>query len=99
MFGNACASNAAGNQGGLSTGLGTSFFTQGALNFVGTFAPITKSLAIEFARQFYLRLLQDQMPIGKALWATKKHFFDLGGNDPSYLFYCLYGPSETCFQI
>ncbi len=99
VFGNACASNAAGNQGGLSPGLGTSFFTQGALNFVGTFAPITKDLAVEFARQFYWRLLHDQMPIGKALWATKKYFFDLQGNDPSYLFYCLYGPSETRFQI
>ncbi len=99
VFGNACSSAAAGNQGGLSPGFGTSFFEGGASNFVGTLAPITKRLAIEFARRFYQQLLCAGLPVGKALHATKKAFFERNENDPSYLFYCLYGPAETRFQV
>ena len=106
VFGNACASTDAGGgsrQNGLIPGYGASFFAKGALNFVGTFAPITKDLAIEFARLFYQKLLGagggPPLPIAQALWATKNHYRTTANSpDPSYLFYCLYGPPDTIFQ-
>jgi hypothetical protein len=104
VFGNACGSNNAGGaniRGLIPTGFGATFFSRGALNFIGTFAPITKTIALDFARQFYQRLLgaagQPGQTIGKAMWATKMHYRDISG-DPSYLFYCLYGPPETSFE-
>lgn len=121
VFGNACASSlatdaagadAADNNArrrGLIPGFGTSFFAQGALNFVGTFAPVTKSVAIEFARIFYQNLLgqgaQPGSSIGRALWKTKMSFYeqDVPGQankpDLSYLFYGLYGVPDTIYRI
>lgn len=106
VFGNACASIKGatndikeGSEGGLTPGLGSAFFAQGAPNFIGTFAPTTKKVAIEFACEFYRRLLNEKMPIGKALWSTKKYYQGKGENDPSWLYYCLYGLPETCFEI
>jgi hypothetical protein len=106
VFGNACASTNGGTdrQNGLIPGYGASFFAKGALNFVGTFAPITKDLAIEFARIFYQKLLgtggKPPLPIAQALWETKNHYRSpaINSPDPSYLFYCLYGPPDTVFQ-
>lgn len=103
VFGNACASSAgaAGTRTGLTPSFGATFFMQGALNFIGTFAPITKNMALRFARHFYETLLgsagQPGLSIGKSLLKTKKHF--QGDNDPSYLFYCLYGPQDTSFTV
>lgn len=104
VFGNACASVAGGDlngggagNAGLTPGLGTAFFAQGALNFVGTFAPVTKQIAIEFAREFYKRLLHEQLPVGKALLETKRYYQGKNENDPSWYFYCLYGPQDTRF--
>jgi len=105
VFGNACASartTAAGGAAsgpGLVPGFGPVFFAQGAAAFIGTFVPITETLSVQFACTFYERLLHDGLPIAQALWATKRYFRDQGGNDPSYLFYCLYGLPETRFEI
>lgn len=105
VFGNACASTDAGGgtrKNGLLPGYGASFFSRGALNFVGTFAPITKTLAVDFARLFYQNLLGaagQPLPIAEALWETKNHYRKtIQSPDPSYLFYCLYGPPDTVFQ-
>ena len=107
VFGNGCSSSggAGANQipGGLMPpGIGASFFSRGALNFIGTFAPVTKNMALQFARKFYEQLLGQNgvsgSPIAEALWATKKHFQQAGADDPSYLFYCLYGPPETSYR-
>jgi len=105
VFGNTCASVSAAtgldasSSESLDSGFGATFFAQGAVAFVGAVAPISDRLSVEFARQFYQRLLGAGLPIGKALWATKRHFKEVGENDPSWLFYCLYGPPETRFQI
>jgi CHAT domain len=100
VFGNACASVGAQSETRLSPGLATTFFSRGALNFIGTFAPITKELALEFPRKFYERLLGDEgAPVATALWATKKEYADRNTSDPSYLFYCLYGPPDTVFRL
>jgi CHAT domain len=109
VFGNACASAAAaggaapgGNNPILATeGLSTAFFSEGALAFVGTFAPVSKRLAVNFASRFYQHLLVQGEPIGQALWATKQEYAQANprDNDPSWLFYCLYGPPETQFQL
>jgi hypothetical protein len=117
VFGNACASSLAAGTGGAASGerlglipgFGASFFAQGAVNFVGTFAPVTKSVGIDFARIFYRNLLghngQPATAIGHALWQTKQHFFgqDLPGQankpDLSYLFYCLYGLPNVVYQV
>lgn len=110
VFGNACASvradtdteTAAGalaSGDAISPGLGPIFFALGAVAFVGTLLAVSTELSVKFACQFYENLLGQNLPIGKALWKTKKYFDDLGGTDPSWLFYCLYGPPETRFQI
>jgi hypothetical protein len=108
VFGNGCTSSGAvgGNQtaaGLMPPGIGASFFGHGALNFVGTFAPVSKAMALQFGRKFYEHLLgqngQLGLPIAEALWATKDHFRQLNSNDPSYLFYCLYGPPEITYQV
>jgi hypothetical protein len=105
IFGNACSSVKATvgaespAEGDLVHGFGPAFMAQGAIAFVGTFVAISKQLSVEFACEFYSKLLGENLPIGKAMWATKQHFHQQGGNDPSWLFYCLYGLPETCFQI
>ncbi len=101
IFGNACASARAGQafQGKLLSSFGYEFYKFGASAFIGTFAPITKKLAVEFARLFYQKLFVDQLPVGEALRATKLHFHQQGQRgDPSWLFYCLYGLPETKYK-
>lgn len=100
IFGNACASAGIGvnGYGRLMAGFGAEFYRLGASAFVGTFAPISKKLAVEFARQFYQQLFANGQPIGEALRATKQHFKEQGGSDPSWLFYCLYGSPTTKYE-
>jgi hypothetical protein len=103
VFGNACASAGLGGADlGAMQGFGASFMVGGALNFIGTFAPVTKTMAIVFARRFYERLFgfggNPVLPIAEALRATKQSFADEGTTDPSYLFYCLYGPSDSTYK-
>ena len=103
VFGNACASIATKVEDfGAMHGFGSNFLIGGALNFVGTFAPITKTMAITFAKRFYQRLLGTPgsaagMPIGQALLDTKLSFNKENCQDPSYLFYCLYGPPDATY--
>lgn len=104
VFGNACVSAAAQPTTDLTAlqGFGGSFMVGGALNFVGTFAPITKTMAVTFAKRFYARLFgtpgQPAMPIGEALRVTKESFAAENCPDPSYLFYCLYGPCDSTYK-
>jgi hypothetical protein len=98
VFGNACASvKNPQDPGGLVPGLATAFFDAGAVNFVGAFAPINGPVAVAFATAFYEHLLVDGQPVGVALWQTKKDFHAAAEQDPSWLFYCLYGSPETTF--
>jgi CHAT domain-containing protein len=104
VFGNACTSSQPGDgQGGLASGFGSQFFAQGALAFVGTFAPITQKMAVLFASRFYKFLFgiggNGAIPVAQALFEAKKHFLDAHEIDPSYLYYCLYGPAETIFEV
>jgi hypothetical protein len=103
VFGNACVSAAAQSTDLTALqGFGSSFMVGGALNFVGTFAPITKTMAVAFAKRFYARLFgspgQPALPIGEALRATKESFSAENCPDPSYLFYCLYGPCDSTYK-
>jgi hypothetical protein len=99
VFGNACKSGPA--EAGLLPGLAIALFELGALNVVATFAPISRDLAIDFARLFYERLLgangEAGSSVAEALWAVKRRYSESGATDPSYLFYCLYGPPDTRF--
>ncbi len=100
VFGNACASaggGGAGSIGGLH-GLGAAFMMSGALNFIGTFAPITQQTSVGFATTFYSNLLAAAPPltIAEALLQTKKS--NANPTDPSYLFYCLYGPPDIQYK-
>jgi hypothetical protein len=102
VFGNACASTRADRgeenpPAGLVLGFGPTFFQQGAGAFVGTFAPVSKTTAIAFARRFYQHLLAAGLPVGQALWQARQDFHRRGSNDPSYLFYTLYGLPGTRF--
>jgi hypothetical protein len=93
VFANACVLT--GQSAGVITGFGREFFMRGAQNAIGAFARLTTATAIPFAQAFYQRLLVDRLPIGQAL-ETKRVFHK--GNDPSHLFYCLYGPPGTRFE-
>ena len=102
VFGNACASIVAGPADrGTLHGFGASFMLGGALNFVGTAAPITDDTAVNFAARFYQKLFGTGggagMPIAEALLATKRSFADVNHPDPSYLFYSLYGPPDITY--
>jgi CHAT domain-containing protein len=98
VFGNACASvGNAGDAGGLVPGLASAFFDAGAAAFVGAFAPVRGPIAVRFAKTFYGHLLSDGLPVGVAVWRTKKDFQEQGEQDPSWLFYCLYGSPDTKF--
>lgn len=104
VFGNACAS--VGGQGvdlASFQGFGSSFMVGGALNFVGTLAPITKSMSLDFAKRFYGHLFSNgadgSLLIAEALRRTKASFAQQQSIDPSYLFYCLYGPPDSTFQV
>ena len=100
VFGNACqGATGVATATGLVPGLAYSFFDTGAVAFVGAFAPITKSLALKFATAFYKHLLEDGLTIGKALWQTKADFKAADEQDPSWLYYCLYGPPSTQFTM
>jgi hypothetical protein len=100
VFGNACQSTAgAVTSAGLTPGLAYSFFDKGAAAFVGTFAPITKTMALKFATAFYGYLLGQGQGVGTALWRTKSDFGAAGEADPSWLFYCLYGAPQTQFVV
>jgi CHAT domain-containing protein len=89
VFGNACSSSVGGASEVRS--LAGEFLHGGASAFVGTIAPITNRVAVEFAVVFYTKLLKEGLPIGEALHASKQEFHKKKGVDPSWLFYCLYG--------
>lgn len=101
VFGNACSAAQAGvGERGALMGFGGRFLSRGALNFIGTVAPISQDTAIDFATAFYRNLLTSApaRPIGAALLATKQEFVAANKPDPSYLFYCLYGPHDVTYQ-
>jgi hypothetical protein len=77
--------------------LGAEIFGLGALNVIGTLAPIRREVALRFAKQFYALLLGEGQEVGDALLNTKKaiHAEDGARADPTHLLYCLYGPPET----
>lgn len=104
IFANAC--NSTNGPTGIRAGLAPRFISRGTLNLVGTFAPVTRNKAIQFAEHFYRLLLSGDektaIPIAEALRLTKRHFHELpltGQYDPSYLFYSLYGPADSRFVL
>jgi len=97
VFGNACSS--AVNADTEFTSFAAAFLAGGASAFVGTLAPISNTIAVDFASEFYKRLLIDEIPIGEALRETKRHFNTQAGVDPSWLFYCLYGSPMTRYKL
>lgn len=100
IFGNACGSSGqAIGSGGFVNSFGSLFVQSGASGFVGTFAPIAKSRAIELAQRFYQHLLVDGEPIATALWRAKRHFRDTAPQDPSSLFYCHYGMPGSRYTL
>lgn len=96
VFGNACSSLNATVQGHVK-GLGPTCLNNGAIAFIGTLAPITRSMAPQFAKVFFHQLLEQGMTIGQAFMSAKDAFS--GSTDPSWLFYCLYGSPETRFTL
>lgn len=97
VFGNACSS--AQNADAEFTSFATAFLAGGASAFVGTLAPITNAIAVDFASEFYKHLLGQRLPVGQALQETKRHFSTQAGVDPSWLFYCLYGSPMTRYKL
>jgi hypothetical protein len=71
-------------------------FGLGALNCIGTLAPIRQKLALRFARHFYKSLLGRGSDVSMALFEAKRACRDdpVTRGDPTYLLYCLYGPPD-----
>ena len=106
VFGNACASlvgPAAAAPGTANFGFGADFLSAGALNFIGTIAPISKQMAVDFAGRFYSLLFGNGAPgktVAAALWEAKRQIHGLlPRQDPSHLFYALYGPPEATYEV
>ena len=102
VFGNACANDADPTvDPDAGPPLATDLFRTGALNFVGSLAPLRRELAITFARLFYEELLRERHTIGQALLDAKRRCqaSEEARTDPTYLFYCLYGPPETRYGV
>jgi hypothetical protein len=103
VFANAChplaGSSAATTSDIASAGFGFQFFSFGACAFVGSIAPISKRVALPFARTFFQNLLDRSLTISDALLTTKRSFFEQADPDPSYLFYALYGDPNIVFAI
>jgi hypothetical protein len=98
VFGNACAIDAtAPGDAEDRPPLATELFRTGALNFVGSLAPLRRELAIVFARLFYEHLLGAHEPVAQALLSAKLRCQSSpeASTDPTYLFYCLYGAPDT----
>jgi CHAT domain-containing protein len=98
VFGNACGSLAAGQPANgpiVTRGLGVSFFDRGASAYIGSMAPLGTQTAITFAAAFYRQLLTEGHCVGEALRRAKLECYEDGSQDPSYLFYCLYGVPST----
>ncbi len=81
------------------TSFASEFLAGGASAFVGTLAPISNTIAVDFASEFYKHLLGKELPVGEALQETKRHFSTQAGADPSWLFYCLYGSPATRYKL
>jgi hypothetical protein len=96
VFANACAE--VGDVDAMFTGFGRELFKRGAQNVISTFAKVSRPVAIPFAKEFYQQLLVENKSIGRALLDTKRKINAAGAQDPSHLFYCLYGPPGTRFQ-
>lgn len=94
VFANACAQQ--GFSGPEHPPLAKDLFELGALNFVGTLAPVRQALAMRFARHFYEALLGRGVDVGRALLDAKRACREdtESAGDPTYLLYCLYGPPE-----
>jgi CHAT domain-containing protein len=100
IFGNACGSSgAAAGVGGLDNSFRSLFVQSGASANVGTFAPVDKARAIEFAQEFYKRLFDSGEPIGTALWRAKQLCCARTPADPSPLFYCHFGMPTTRYIL
>jgi hypothetical protein len=96
VFGNACGSA---GQGVLGQDFGSQLIdSYGAAAYVGAFAKVSKSLAVDFAHRFYRNLLCEDLTIGEALWKTKSDYKKGGEKDPSWLFYYLWGLPDTRFR-
>jgi hypothetical protein len=101
LFANACGSVRLGPG---QTHIACRAVEAGALASVSAFARITPKLAVKFATKFFELLLAPEstgepIPIGQALLQTKRHFAKTASEDPSYLFYRLYGKPETAFRV
>jgi hypothetical protein len=94
VFGNACTTTTF--TGPNHPPLAKDLFELGALNYIGTLAPVRQNLAVRFARVFYEALLDDGLDVATALLKTKQTCRAHTGwaSDPTYLLYCLYGPPE-----
>jgi hypothetical protein len=94
VFGNACSATTF--TGPDHPPLAKDLFELGALNYIGTLAPVRQALAVRFARGFYEALLDGGVDVATALLKVKQACRDDAAwvGDPTYLLYCLYGPPE-----
>lgn len=93
VFVNACSSaSATFSPAGLTT-IGEEFINAGASCFIGTLAPVSTKLALRFAQTFMDVLINQSLSVPQAMIKCRQEFID--EQDPSWLFYTIYGDSTV----
>ena len=89
VFVNACSSAAATfSPAGLTT-FGGSFIQSGAAAYIGTLAPVTKRLALAFAREFFDAHLGQGRSVPESVFLARRAL--AGDPDPTWTLYAVYG--------
>jgi hypothetical protein len=89
VFVNSCSSaSATFSLTGLTT-FGWSFIEGGAAVYIGTLAPVSTALAVDFAKTFFDAHLGQHLPIPEAMYKARQAFSS--NPDPTWMLYALYG--------
>lgn len=105
VFANACESGtqAPGKKQSYQSeifGIASGFLMGGIKNYIGTFTYVNDETSIDFAVEFYQRLMMQNETVGSALRAARKFIYEkYGENDILWASYMLYGDPEFKLNI
>lgn len=88
VLANACSSASPSDFLGQTRSFGWEFYCKGVDAYIGTLAAVPTDYAIDFSKYFYDHLARRNETVGESLHHARR---DAAGNNPFWLFYCLYG--------
>jgi hypothetical protein len=97
VFLNACSSGMIQDVYKKTSALASTFMALGASACVVTNQPVSDRVATIFAKTFYEHLIKGDS-IGNAMYEAKSDCYKANPNDPTYLFYRLYGDARQKFM-